>query len=503
MRGIKGSDDDYVNEDDERYNALSSRPAPGSFSNCAHCEKRFTVTIYTSAAIPGPGWLCHPCAKEKGIEPLKKGSQSRKKKTVADRRTITTFEEKRFPTLVSLCIQLISKHIDDVESLGDIGTMNVEAISKTLSKNRSLTSENAQLFYSTTNATLTLYDATNLSPDAFSTLGYLNSNLTSLRLDFCGQINDEAFNSLSTSLPALTEIELLGPFLVKPAAWKGFFTAHPNLSSFLITQSPRFDLDCLICLVSNCGSNLRALRLKEIGKLDNEFLQELSRLGQDGNTSQLAYLDLSEPEKSCDEKAMIELLYFIGRRLTYLNVSNHIIIGDDFLAEGLLPHTKTLRTLVLDNLPELTDKGVSKFFQSWNDNPPLVHLSLSRNHALADKSLQSILDHSGTKLEELNLNGWKDVGEEILTTFATEARELRKLDVGWIREVTDFVVKAWVDGVPEKSKNKRAMELDAAHAARKGGCFKLEEVKVWGCNRITLNCPRKRGMNIYGVETPK
>lgn len=43
-RGIKDSDDDDdIDEDDERYNAPSSRPAPGSFAHCALCEKRFTV----------------------------------------------------------------------------------------------------------------------------------------------------------------------------------------------------------------------------------------------------------------------------------------------------------------------------------------------------------------------------------------------------------------------------------------------------------------------------
>jgi hypothetical protein len=38
--------------------------------------------------------------------------------------------------------QLITKHIDDIEALGDIGSMNVEAISKALSKNRGLSVRN-------------------------------------------------------------------------------------------------------------------------------------------------------------------------------------------------------------------------------------------------------------------------------------------------------------------------------------------------------------------------
>ena len=74
-------------------------------------------------------------------------------------------------------VQVISKHIDDVEALGDIGTMNVEEIAKALAKNRRLyvvnrilimpvdlclirTPENVMLFYDIGNVRLTLYDAT-------------------------------------------------------------------------------------------------------------------------------------------------------------------------------------------------------------------------------------------------------------------------------------------------------------------------------------------------------
>jgi DNA repair protein RAD7 len=110
------------------------------------------------AANSGEGFLCHQCAKAGGNDPFKK-STPKKRKAPADKRNITTFEEKRSPSLVSICIQvsrttplarkhaknkrqLITKHIDDIEALGDIGSMNVEAISKALSKNRGLLVQN-------------------------------------------------------------------------------------------------------------------------------------------------------------------------------------------------------------------------------------------------------------------------------------------------------------------------------------------------------------------------
>jgi hypothetical protein len=63
-------------------------------------------TKYTIAAKPGPGFLCHKCAKESGADPFKKSAPPRKRKAPADKRTVVKFEESRFPTLASLCIKV-------------------------------------------------------------------------------------------------------------------------------------------------------------------------------------------------------------------------------------------------------------------------------------------------------------------------------------------------------------------------------------------------------------
>ena len=57
------------------------------------------------AANPGPGYLCHTCAKASGNDPFKKPAP-KKRKVPADKRTITHFVESRFPSLVSLCIDV-------------------------------------------------------------------------------------------------------------------------------------------------------------------------------------------------------------------------------------------------------------------------------------------------------------------------------------------------------------------------------------------------------------
>ncbi|KAF8959677.1 hypothetical protein BDZ97DRAFT_1666772 [Flammula alnicola] len=491
-KGKKDSDDDDDGEDDA-YTALSkslltngaSKPPVGSFENCAVCGKQFTVTKYTMAASSGKGFLCHQCAKAGGNDPFKKPAVPKKRKAPADKRKITNFEEARFPSLVSVCIQLITKHINDIDVLGDIGAMNVEAISKALSKNRGLTPENVHLFYNPANASLTLFDATNLPSPALETLAYHNRNLVSLRLDFCGHLDDASFNVFSTSLPSLERIELLGPFLVRTPAWQKFFKSHPNLEGFLITQSPRFNEDCIKSLVVHCPG-IKDLRLKEIGQMNDSFLSEIQEL--EGG---LHYLDISDPSHSCSDEALVALISAVGEDLISLNVSKHISLTDDFLKDGLLPHVKHLESLTLSYLPELTDAGVSQFFDAWSKrkhNNALSSLDISRNDALGSLALESILKHSGKKLTELNINGWKDVGEKALKVIGRVGVELRKLDVGWCRAVDDFVVQMWLEGETKRN-------------VKTGGCRHLEELKVWGCNRVTSACPKKRGVMILGVES--
>ncbi|KAI9462529.1 hypothetical protein F5148DRAFT_220911 [Russula earlei] len=220
------------------------------------------------AANPSPGYLCHPCAKASGTDPFKKPSVPRKRKSAAEKRTVINYHEKRLPTLVSLCIngernstvqvisllvaevffKIISKHIDDVEALGDVGSANLDKIIRALCRNRSLTPENATLFYNVKNTNLNVHDGTNLEPPALKTLALLNPNLTSLRIDFCGHLDDAVLNAWSTSLPSITRLELLGPFLVRVPAWVSFFKSHPQLEALLLNQSPRFDLECMSAL---------------------------------------------------------------------------------------------------------------------------------------------------------------------------------------------------------------------------------------------------------------
>lgn len=395
---------------------------------------------------------------------------------------------------------------------------------------------------------------TELTAPALHSLPMLNPALVSLRLDFCGHLDCDTFKMMSISLPHLKRIELLGPFLVRSEAWIKFFKTHPNLEGFLVTQCPRFDTACVKSLIEECQS-LNDLRLKEM-KVDDDWLREI------GDSDTLKALDLSSPATSCSEDALVGMLCAIGPRLSALNLSSHESVTDGFLEDGLGKWTGSLERLSLVGCPELTDRAVSRLFNAWAGggdvdgtdsqqaalspeqvdapvrlwnrrsrragpqrsqkpktttknvdapschNVPLVAIEMGRNHLLGSRSLISILQHSGTRLESLSMNGWKEVTVESLQELGNYGQELRKLDVGWCRNVDDFVLAGWV-GI--------RIPIEGSDRTTNGSCLKLNEIKVWGCNRVTGKFPIRvsesrvgvkwhspsyqRGVTIHGIES--
>ncbi|KAG5353001.1 hypothetical protein C0989_011285 [Termitomyces sp. Mn162] len=388
---------------------------------------------------------------------------------------------------------LITKHIDDVEALGDIGAMNMDAISKALSKNRALyaTPKNAHLFYNATNSTLTLYDATNLPSPALETLVYLNPNITSLRLDFCGHMNDKVMSIMCSSLASLIHLELLGPFLVRSPIWVTFFKSHPSLETFKITQSPRFDIEAMLALKKYCASTLTELRLREVGAMNDAFLDAI------GSLKKVEKLDIGDPGKAneCTAEALQGVLFALSGTLRVLDVSRHEQVTDSVLKEGLAG-TRHMDELVARNTTLLTDMGVAEFFKTWK-NQPLRRIDFGRNHDLGSAALVALIEHSGERLEELGINGWGDVETGALKMLGRLGGELRRLDVGWVREVDDFVVKGWMEGNAEEDVESKRTKGRKEEVTRSAGCTRLCEVKVWGCNKITARCPRK--VSIFGL----
>lgn len=215
--------------------------------------------------------------------------------------------------------------------------------------------------------------------------------------------------------------------------------------------------------MKHSSANLTELRLAEVGLLTDEWLPHLAQL------TKLEYLDLSFPSESLTDDPVIALLASIGPGLKHLNLNGHALLTDRVLADGIAPHTAVLASLSMSTLELLTDAGVADFFSAgMKERPPLTSLNLTRDHALAADALLALLAHSGSELQDMKINSWKDTSNEALMDLAKQLPKIRTLDVGWCREVDDFVVKSLLDT-----------------------CAHLTTLSCHGCNRVTENCPRK------------
>lgn len=482
----KKLEDEEDDEDDDPYKAKSKgmmseavgKVAPiGTFQNCAQCGKKFTVTKYTLSNESG--MLCHACAKASGADPFKKPAP-RKRKDPAEKRTVKNFEEvDTVKPLTSLCINIIGKYIDQVEELGDIGTVNMDRICKIVSKTRSLTEHNVRLFYDASNTSLVIYDATNLQGPAYETLAYFNPNLERLTLHLCGRMETPTIEHWSTSLPNLKRLELIAPFLVRDDAWLKFIRSRgPHLTGFLITNVPRFTRECLDALIEH-APQLQELRLSDIIKFEDSWLEPLAQL------TNLTSLDISTDRSGrviLSSAAVVELLKSLGRNLALLDLSGHEDLEDAVLTDGIAANCKSLTDLSLSLLPLITDEGIAAMFKQLPSTNQLVRLDMSRCHGAASLALAALLEHSGHTLVSLDINSWKEVDEDALKLIAAKAPNLSTLDVGWCRNVNDIVIGSLIK-------------------ADQTGTTALKRINCFGCNRITNNCPKRIGVSMHGVES--
>lgn len=336
-----------------------------------------------------------------------------------------------------------------------------------------------------------------LAPPALTTLASLNPHLTHLHLDYCGRITCPVVAAFSTSLPHLTHLTLLGPFLVRAEAWIEFFKVKPELRSFCITQSPRFDRECAKSLAQNC-TKLEDLQLKEVGHLNDTFVEPLCALPP------LKLLDLSHPGTSISEDGWLEILERHGPTLETFDPSWHEGFTAVVLENGLQRHARVVSELRLEGLTSLSDDGVAHFFESWDKpfgapdvedvedgesrmevddyatfrpNPPLRIVSLARNRALSSAAFTALLGHSAPSLVSLNLNGLGPISSESLGRLK-DVVDVRWLDMSWCRELDDFIMQDIVANAP-----------------------KLAEVRAWGCNRLRgTGWAGKVGYRLFGAE---
>ncbi|WAQ89778.1 hypothetical protein PtA15_11A469 [Puccinia triticina] len=495
---------------------------PGLITTCAECGKRFTVTRYTISAPGQPGQLCDGCAQEVAKNPKTPGKDNnlptpapKKRKTTKNQVLRQPWSESSIQTLQMACINIIARNIQCVEELGNIGSVNLEKICQIVCKHRELTPSNLALFVDAAYSDLKLYDCINLRESHLTSIAFFCPRLERLTLNLCGHMTGDVLQTYVERLPRLRELDLFGPYLIRKPEWlKAFETwskprlvserqlqdvdpdemavdddengkqveliQAPQIQGFRLKQSPRFDIDCVKALVSSC-SNLTSLRLIDIGLMNDNTLEIIAQAGLKKLTDLSianAGIHNGATGEALTDVGVTSLLKSVGGTVEQLDISQNKKLTDAVL-EGIQNFCPRLTYLDLNGLKELSTKGIQELFNKFKETeaPGLKHLNLSRCIKVGNEAVYSILDHSARNLRILNLNSVDELRAEALERLAREATNLENLDVSFVRDVDDFIIKAFLDHM----KN-------------------LKSLSVYGNNRVSDLCPMRKGVTIRGQE---
>lgn len=469
--------------------------------NCAICEKRFTVTPY-SVAGPDGGLLCAACgrkvAKEREGQQPKKKAPRRQTGGIGSRRAVQSrILDGDYGTknLATLCVQTLAKNVKMAESLGDLPEHLVDKIARIFSKRRLLQSTTLPLFLQPTSQMVHIYDGAKLTEDDLISIFQVAPHLRKFKARCVVQFKDEVMDYILSRETQLQSFYLHGANLLSEEKWHEFLVQKgAGLRGLQVYYTDRHFGDETIGVIKTHCPNISRIKIENNQKVTDAGVRELSKIPS------LQHLGL-QLQHSITPSAINDALA-IGANLKTLSLKI-VPLADDSVLERIHDTCRSLSKLRITDSENMTDMGFAKLFTGW-ENPQLqivdlqkcryVSAAAPRNNAnnvgLCDAGFKALMAHSGSKLQNLNIHACRNISREAFEeVFSQDARypELKKLEISFCEEVTDFILGRIFRSCPS------IKEINVF------GCMKVKEVRV-PRGVILVGVPNAQGMIIEGVH---
>ncbi|KAK4453232.1 hypothetical protein QBC34DRAFT_396665 [Podospora aff. communis PSN243] len=500
----KRNDNEDSDYEDELARAIfqeRSAPLPGQMENCATCGKRFTVTAYSRNA-PDGGLLCSPCGKELAkTEDAPKKRAKRIPGAPTGRRQVQSniLDGTFYPgakSLMTLCIETLAKNIDLAEDLGDLPEPVIDKIARKLSKHRLLNPSTLSLFIQPTAEQIHIYDCAKLTADDFVRVFQTVPGLKKIKAYNAVHFKDEVMDYLLSRNIELEDFYLHGANLVSEAKWKEFLEKKGKaLRSLKVYWTDKhFSDDSLAVLETACPS-LERLKIYHNQRVTGEGVKAIAKI------KSLRHLGLDLREHVHPD-VCVGLLAALGKDLETLSLARMTELDNSVLG-AIHNKCRSLRKLRLTDSEYVTDEGFERLFKDW-DNKELVFIDFQKCRqldsvkprenpngiGLCSKGFTALMAHSGRKLRQLNVHGCRNISaaafEEVFSADKVYP-ELKKLEISFCEEVTDFIVGSIFRSCP----NLRELNVF--------GCMKVKDVKV-PRGKILVGVPNALGMVIDGDD---
>jgi DNA repair protein RAD7 len=384
--------------------------------------------------------------------------------------------------------------VNDIEDFGDMPESLLDRVSQILSKKRVLTPRTLNLFLRDDVDHLDVYDCGKLETEDFERIFAHMHHLVSIKLRCAGQMKDQGLRLMIDKCSNLRHVELGALNLISEDAWVELFHQRGaqletlNLSDLQDCFTDRAGLE----LVHHC-INLKRLKLRRCSHLSETSIQALS------NLTNLEHLTLAIAQNETTADTIIDLITKLGPNLKTLCLENYNNDEDseedeeeeeeqDEQVEGgiekppidkpnahdeillaIREHCQQLRKLRIKGNSHCTDRGFAELFSSWK-NKPLIYADFSDCRwidnndpegpqdypvGFAYDAFESLMEHSGTTLEQLDLKACRHIPHAALTdVFDGEKQypQLRNIDLSFVSHVDEEVLAGIFRSCPRLSK---------------------------------------------------
>ncbi|CAK7204066.1 UV-damaged DNA-binding protein rad7 [Sporothrix eucalyptigena] len=512
-------DDDEEDEEDALTRALlqnfSAAPLPGQMENCGRCQKRFTVTPYSRADDLGK-LLCPACGRlqdqekgedKKGKKPIKKprasdvmasptGGVGQRRK--AQSRLLDGASLVGPKSLVTQCVEHLSRNIHLAEDLGDLPEDVIDRIGRLLAKRRLLNPKTVNLFIRPAAEDLCVYDCADLWENDFLKMLQAMPQLKHLRLYNAIQFKNDVMDYLLKRDFQLESLCLYGANLISDSKWQNYVVERgAHLRTLQICDTDKHITDEVVTYIKDCCPNLQRIKLRGNEQLSAVGVEQL------GHLPYLQHINLMT-EKPVHSDVFVKLLHRIGAGLQTLSLRGATRV-DNAVLDALHHHARSLRKLRLTDTQECTDEGFVRLFEGWS-NPPLVQVDFEKARfdepdlasigenvdgiGLCSKGFQALMLHSGSELRKLHLHACRHIGRDAFEEVFAPGKQypaLRHIDVSFCGEVTDSVVRSMFQCCPNLNK------------VVTSGCMLVTGVQV-PHGRVLVGVPNALGMQTVGTE---
>lgn len=375
-----------------------------------------------------------------------------------------------------MCIEIVAKHHDDIDELGDMPQSVLERLSQIFSKKRVMKSKTLPLFLRPDLEDVVVHDAAYLEPDDYQQIFAVVPNMQKLVLSNACQMKDEAIDYMLGRCSNLRHVQLYAANLVSNGMWHRIFREiGKQLQVISLKWLDASFEDIVVEDMVRCCTNLERVKFKLCRRIGEDAVAALEDL------EKLQHLSL-QIGRSISNETLCSLVSARGPQLKTLSLEK-FLDADDSVLQTIHEKCKRLAKLRFSENDTATDAAYVSLFTNWS-NPPLSFIDVNATRdvdnnnptgpeeepiGVASQGFKALMAHSGSNLKHLDIASCRHIELSAFMDVFNGAQsypELEYINISFCNRVDTSVVAGIFKSCPNLKK------LVAF------GCFDVQDVVV-------------------------